>query len=141
MKVYVVTAGDYSDYKIVAIFSTEEKADAYIRAREAIYPYSDFNSVTTWYVDDDNDDMVLRMAAQGLQSWGFLVLPNGTVTVSHSDLNEDWDDRHSVALVDSAITKAVGRCWARDEEHARKIAAEMYAELLARLDMGVTTPA
>lgn len=30
-KVYIVTDGDYSDYRIVAVFSTEEKAKEYIQ--------------------------------------------------------------------------------------------------------------
>jgi hypothetical protein len=40
MKVYVVTAGDYSDRHVVGIFSTNEKANDFIKTRQLYYqPY------------------------------------------------------------------------------------------------------
>lgn len=30
-KIYIVTSGDYSDYRVNAVFSTREKAEEYIQ--------------------------------------------------------------------------------------------------------------
>lgn len=49
MKVYVVTQGEYSDYGIVAIFSTREQAEL----KCAILP-DDNNQISEWEVDAEN---------------------------------------------------------------------------------------
>ena len=40
-KVYIVTAGNYSDYHIVAVFSTRKKAEEFLKRYEEVYPYID----------------------------------------------------------------------------------------------------
>lgn len=50
-KVYVVTAGEYSDYGIEKIFSTREKAQEYIDIVSAP-GRQDFNDIQEWELDD-----------------------------------------------------------------------------------------
>ena len=40
-KVYIVTEGNYSDYDIVAVFSTKKKAKEFLKKYEEVYPYID----------------------------------------------------------------------------------------------------
>lgn len=49
--VFVVTSGDYSDYHIDAIFSTEEKAKEYIKWHELL-PYSEDYDISEIKVDE-----------------------------------------------------------------------------------------
>lgn len=49
--IYVVTSGDYSDYGIEAMFSTREKAQAYIDARN-LNDYDEGREVNEWIVDE-----------------------------------------------------------------------------------------
>lgn len=42
-KIYIVTRGEYSDYKIYAIFTTKEKANAYIQQNGTEYNIEEYN--------------------------------------------------------------------------------------------------
>lgn len=55
-KVYVVTAGEYSDYDIVKIFSTCEKAQEYIDIASSLggIIQEKFNDIQEWELDDFN---------------------------------------------------------------------------------------
>ena len=55
-KVYVVTAGCYSDYRIVRIFFDKNKAEKYA---EGLY---DINEVEEWNVDDFECDKYVRIS-------------------------------------------------------------------------------
>lgn len=143
MQVYVVTAGIYSDYHVEGVFSTPEKAAEYMAARKAIYPasYEDFNDVLVLDVDDGDADLVVRMAAQGLTAWLCWVSLDGAHIETDQSYSTDrvypsfeWDRPFD------GTGRAVARCFARDREHAIKIAAEMYAKAVAERDQGVTTP-
>lgn len=50
-KVYVVTAGDYSDYHIVGIFDSREKAEEYINYST----YSDLNDIEEYNLNEPPD--------------------------------------------------------------------------------------
>ena len=52
MKVYIVTSGTYSDYHIEAVFSTEEKAKAYIE----IHGDYDNRMIEEYYVDVESTE-------------------------------------------------------------------------------------
>ena len=47
---YVVTQGEYSDYRITGIFSTEEKAKNYIANNKS--EYSDYNDIEEFKLDE-----------------------------------------------------------------------------------------
>ena len=52
MKIYVVTSGCYSDFRIDAMFSTREKAQKYIDAAK-FDDWDDINGITEWDVDTE----------------------------------------------------------------------------------------
>lgn len=51
-EVYVVTAGEYSDYRILAIFSTPEAADKYVCAHNTGENPNASASVEEWPIDE-----------------------------------------------------------------------------------------
>ena len=53
MTVYIVTAGEYSDYGISSVFSTKELAETYANEFNKIHPYESPTSVEEWEVDQD----------------------------------------------------------------------------------------
>lgn len=42
-KIYIVTSGDYSEYRIVAVFSTEQLAEEYVQQRGTEYRIESYN--------------------------------------------------------------------------------------------------
>jgi hypothetical protein len=42
-KIYIVTSGEYSEYKINAVFSTKEKANAYIQQHGTYYDIEEYD--------------------------------------------------------------------------------------------------
>ncbi len=133
--VYLVTTGSYSDYDVVAVFDDKELADEF-RQR--------FN-----YLGNDLEEYALNPAVQELRAgkvvWEVDIAHDGTVArVARSssrwigsmeahilgydhDANEWawwWKDTKSYGCLNV-------QCWARDEEHAIKIANEQRAIWLA----------
>lgn len=127
MKVWMVSAGRYSDYGIVGIFSTKEKADAFVQRHQDITGSDrtygpDLNGVeevevdaydngmVAWTVLMQRDGAVLRCTAE---CWDVNTTPTPSawVYIEYSK-RDDW---HAAIKVD---------CWARDREHAIKIANE-----------------
>ena len=58
MKVYIVTSGDYDDYRIAEVFSTKEKAEEYIEYFGDDYRIEEYNldnpiepKENIWYVN------------------------------------------------------------------------------------------
>lgn len=64
MKVYLVSKGEYSDWQIVGVFSTLEKAEAFLVAAKGANPdkqkwdHSKYNDVEEWEVDEIEDPVV-----------------------------------------------------------------------------------
>lgn len=54
MQVYVVTSGEYSDYRVDAIFSTKEKAQEYINFREFTDTWKESYGIDVWELDKFN---------------------------------------------------------------------------------------
>lgn len=127
MKVWVVETGCYSDRRITGIYTNEAEVEN-IRA-------SFDCSISEWETDKG-----LEGARQGLTWFRVSIRRDGEVLdveLPSSDYNDppsetshyfcDWDsERKKLAMnVD---------CWARDEQHAIKIASEYLTMTLARGD-------
>jgi hypothetical protein len=52
MKSFIVTSGSYSDYRIDGVFSSKSKAEDFIKEKNAIDSYADFNDVEPWEIDE-----------------------------------------------------------------------------------------
>ena len=123
-RVYVVTSGEYSDFRIEGIFTTRKKA---ILAKALII---DSNDVEERVLDEATppigrglDLFTVRIKKDGIHK----VFKEGYITGDYiSKANNkkcipfNWD-------------KSMMECyiWARDEQHARKIANERRAMILA----------
>ncbi len=121
--IYLVSDGSYSDYSVLGLYSTMEKAE-YARTL-----YAAENGIEKIELDD------LPPHPPGELAWSVMISDNGDVyRVSQiapyddtyvgikSYRHDAWQDRKS------------GRSfylWARDEAHAIKIATEKRREMLA----------
>ena len=116
-EIHIVTAGDYSDYTIYGVFSTQEKAQAYIDSRE--WSYND-PGIESYDVDE---------LAPPKGKHLFQVYMERDGTASKIEKAGSWDDPEVKLMPIRNILMVV--CWARDEIHAAKIAGERRREFIA----------
>jgi hypothetical protein len=123
-KVYIVTSGDYSGYGIDAVFSTREVARQYITLMGGEY-------VEEWDLDAHLDKY-----SRGLLPWRVIMERDGKSRSSSResvDLANQNDTRLTHYLgVPEGVYTMITYMWAKDEEHAVKIANERRAQLIAR---------
>lgn len=124
-KVYLVTEGCYSDYRICGAFSTEAKA------KEAM----------ALLFNGDVEEFELDPVSPhppGMTFWFVEMLRDGTVSTAH---------QQSVSLTDKAseydapLLKGESwrlNMWAKDKDHAVKIANERRIQMLASGDWALT---
>ncbi len=121
MKIYVATEGCYSDYHVVAVFSSEAKAKEFGRASRDNYDWLEFE------LDDPKDSWAKK---QGLKPFRvtFQRGDNCTVTDGWRDAfnSNVYECKNKYFPDDILYTE----CWARDKKHAIKIAADRRAEYL-----------
>lgn len=135
-KVYIVTSGDYCDYRIKAVFSTLKGAKQY----KEQYADQDYIQIDDWIVDEPYES-----GPPGMKFYTVVMIASGdveSITVGRYDMNEEpfadtaWSHKtYREMFGNLALTPydalRVG-CWARNEEHATKIAGEKMAEAKAR---------
>lgn len=119
MIVYIVTSGDYSDYHIEGVYSTMEKAE------DASKLHASENSIAQWGVDETEQH------PDGLYYFSVYIDKDGNsdggknVSFTYAHLRTDlWRPFGDGKQVDMTM-------WARDKEHAVKIANERRIGLLA----------
>jgi hypothetical protein len=126
-KVYIVTHGDYSDYRIDGVFSTKERANEFIRTRVR------YGDIEEW--DVDAFDELIRSGLYRYIVWfdedGNADLPP-ICRPDESDLAqpEVTEVNDSMRYRPSPLRLRVD-VWARDDEHAIKVASEKRAQYLA----------
>jgi hypothetical protein len=123
-KIYMVASGEYSDYRVLGLYSTMEKAE---------YAHKLYNA------DSEIDEIELDYLPPhppGELLWNVLVLDNGDVLyISRLSL----DEAVSLQVYSSRVRHWAGlvnpgrlfRLWAHDKAHAIKIATEKRREMLA----------
>lgn len=133
-KVYLVTSGCYSDYSISGVFSTREKAEQW--ATVCHYDLTDQGYDGSRLEEFDLDEGLVEMD-RGLLLFAVDIRQNG-------DILEVSEGGHpsSVGPIDSWSTysgmharqppRQTVYVWARDKEHAVKIANERRIDALAR---------
>jgi hypothetical protein len=133
-KVFAVSSGEYSDYRVVAIFTTEEKAETYMNA----VPSSDYNDIEEYELDPPIADLIKR----GYGIWLVHMLLDGSTeqvrkkgldSFAVSDMGHTlW--RRSKALYYTGTGTPdvlVSTVWAKNREHAIKIVNEHRIRLIA----------
>lgn len=138
-KVYVVTTGDYSDYEIEGIFSTEELADKYAKMLDSDYASS---CVEEFEIDPEKE-----ILNRGYGHWRIHMMRDGKVSLAvvcqHEPDGSDWD--HAKVLKATWLISGEGylncRMKARDRDHAVKIANERRTAILAAHQWPADPPA
>lgn len=117
-KVYLVTDGAYSDYRVLGIFSTRARAN---RAKTLYNAYNDIDVI-------ELDEVPNK--PRGLLPYG--------VRIRYENSDVIGVDRMSVERFDTGwiyftyhTQHFSFHVWAKNEEHAIKIAAEKRAQVLA----------
>lgn len=114
MKIYILTSGGYSDYRVEGVFSTEEKA---LYAKRLLMA----DEIDEWEVDEIPEHPI------GLLRYWVRMNADGNQVYSGQDGNfskPDWEPGRFDKYV-------VFHMWASDEQHAIKIANERRIALKA----------
>lgn len=115
-KVYLVTKGDYSDYRVVDICSTSEKAE---RSRALV---GSNNEVKPFIVDTLSS---LPNAKPGYYLFEVDIAGNGdVVTCEQVDVSHYFEEAEFLWTRINSRNVASMTIWARNEDHAIKIANE-----------------
>jgi hypothetical protein len=133
--VFAVNSGSYSDYSVRALFSTREKAEAFMAA----VPDGDYNDIQEFELDPPAADMLRR----GYAVWYVTMLRDGTAeAVVRRDASLYavtsvgdvvlWERTKAPAYKGKGIPDALRiDVWAKDEKSAIKIANEKRAQFIA----------
>lgn len=133
-KIYAVNSGSYSDYRVVALFSTPERAQEFMAA----VPDSDYNDVEEFELNPDTADLIKR----GYSLWLVYMLRDGnTERVKQLELSlygvDDvghriWRRTQAPAYKGRGIPDCLtSTVWAKSEEAAVKIVNEYRARMIA----------
>lgn len=117
MIAYVVTSGCYSDYSIRGVFSSQEKAEAYIREGGTV-PHWDLAEIEEWEIDAEE-------AARATEVYSVMIRADGSLFAPPYP-------HHSTQLIKPGQLESAGRCdtgcffanSTESAEHALKLAAE-----------------
>lgn len=120
--VFLVTTGEYSDYRVTGVFSTRENAATFMEASGGKANFND--------VEEYDLDAAVSLIQSGLRSFLVYMLRDSgdKATVSAVRASEIGTDRDTGWVYErlsnwSGPVFRVG-VWARDEQHAVKIANE-----------------
>ena len=118
--VYIVTAGDYSDYRIEGVFTTKEKAQGYIDA--CIKRPAD---IEVWKLNEWTAKI-----EQGLKSYNVWIDEDGNVqrVELHSPQKNEFSQRLGYIYDQGDFETAI---WAKTPEHAIKVANERRTIIIA----------
>jgi len=119
-KIFVVTSGQYSDYGIAGIYSSKEKAE------EAKKLFNADNGIAEWELD------AVPKHEKGTYYWSVEMDKEGNTQnvelqdASHANKKWDWSP-----YGDAEKKLVYFGVWAKDENHAVKIANEKRGMLIA----------
>lgn len=124
MKVYVVTAGEYSDYHICKIFLDKEKAEKYVALENEMNEYLYDNCwVDEWDTSDDSIDINAKTA----KYYYAYITTDGEIETDEED-GQDYPeiriDKGEVILKPDHW--GIGVYSKRSYKHAEKVAIEHY---------------
>lgn len=150
--IYIVTTGTYSDLSIVCCFSTRELAEEYIKqfrpALADIIPGATFSDYEIEERELDGEGAV----RPGMRPFSVDITDEGDLV--RVEWLPSWSEHAKEGAQRAAIRRPgvpvggeyIGNqwnvlCWARDEDHAKKIATEMrQAQIASEAIAGKATP-
>lgn len=122
MKIYVITKGSYSDYHICAVSTNQKNAEKLQKI------FSD-----KWdqaMIEEYGSDQYLTETESGMELYKCVMEKDGTILADMSIINLDYMDDYDFQ-VRYLANKYIVYVWAKDSEHAKKIAADKIAEFKA----------
>lgn len=139
-KVYAVTEGEYSDYGICAMFSDRSRAIEYIERLARRDDSCKYRYTGPYYIEeyDLNQEKALDETRM-FRAQGPLV--GGTLIIEETDHIDYWETRARDVIItdyDNPDKRAIEgqfftTIFAKDEEHASKIAYDKRAKLAAQI--------
>jgi hypothetical protein len=130
-KVYIVTAGQYSDYGICEVFSKKELAEEYIKRNERVGYFDEYDNAQVEEYPIDNN---LPNYPKGLFHYEVSIgLRSGKIR--YFNVTRSYDDKKLKYEVldfpheDEEILNVY--CWSKNKEHAKKIAIDIRTRVLA----------
>jgi len=128
-KVYIVMLGDYSDRHGVGAYTSLKTAKAKCKLYNRRNENSDFANYT---IDEYELDPDTEQVNAGVLSYSVTFLSNGDIWDTY--INDKPSDRNECyEVVHPGYAHLVVYVWAKDDDHAKKIAQDKRAEYLARL--------
>lgn len=137
-EVYLVTKGDYSDYGIYGVFSTREKAEQYAHIISG--------EVDEWALDD----ITIPNNIAGKRLYRVFRYADGFIQASRNEYvgqpveDDSVTEKAAPGWLPLLATEDVKyrlthphlytEVWARDDDHAKKIAADRFARYRAEQD-------
>lgn len=122
--IYIVTEGEYSDYRICAVFDNKELAQKYIKATTSNSRWSDEKEIEEWPLNE---------LKKGYKFFAVNMGKNGNSTVEEA--NCIWGPRFFKQYNEEFLKMNV---MAKDEKHAIKIVNEKRVQLIANDMWGKT---
>jgi hypothetical protein len=134
--VWQVDAGDYSDYRVLGLFSTKAKAEAF---REV---YQDMSGATDWRRDCHPfecsvSEVTLDELDNGLRPWEVELKRDGSVENCDREghiwglgSTSEWQSCRSGNYLEWHALLQV-KCWASSRDHAIKVANEIRLQRIA----------
>lgn len=133
-KIYAVNSGTYSEYRVVALFSTPELAREFMAA----VPDSDYNEIEEFELDPNTADLIRR----GYSIWTVHMLRDGGtehVTRNNPEIYKVINVGHRIwrrTQVQAYMGKGIpdiliSMVWAKNKTQAVKIVNEHRAQMIA----------
>lgn len=131
-KVYLVTAGSYSDYRVLGVFSTRELA-------QRAHDHFNVSNVKLWPIWEVEVNELASLVDHGLWEHKVVMKAGGRTAPGALGVHRIepqcvlvHDVRVTVPNPNDGVNELETEVWARDEQHAVKIANERRAQLIAR---------
>ncbi len=125
MKIYVVTTGSYSDYHIVALYSTEEQAQKALELGDEEARIEEY----------ELDSFKIPEYPPGHKPWLIRIEYNTSkIVLAFQEYfweRSEWSPMEKFYDIEGFVPEFWVQCWARDQEHAEKIALEKYYQYKA----------
>lgn len=119
--IYAVTEGNYSDYHVVALFSTRERAEELTRTLTRLNE-GECARVEEFYLDTWHDTGMVPFLVWS--SFGSVEVASVMALVT-TDQTKNLVTRQASGVLNCCV-------WARDEQHAIKIAADLFRHFVAQ---------
>jgi len=135
MKVWLVAEGQYSDYSILGVFSTREKAQEYCEVMAGVAswrsPYIDDYSTDDGSMEVDALVGITEVRKSGKKPYRVFMRKNGVAEVKQPWRGEQVAVSSWYIYSGNAGLTMCATIWANDEDHAVKIANEYRSAVIA----------